>query len=108
MLVEDTCLAFDALGGMPGPYVKWFLKNIGAKGLHNMLAAFPNKKAQAICTLSYCDGTNDEIHVFQGVVEGEIVEPRGNRLFDNCFLFYVFGTRRRRVWLGWYIPSERI
>lgn len=21
-LVEDTCLAFDAMGGMPGPYIK--------------------------------------------------------------------------------------
>ena len=29
VLVEDTCLCFNALGGLPGPYIKWFLKNLG-------------------------------------------------------------------------------
>jgi inosine triphosphate pyrophosphatase len=25
VLVEDTCLQFKALNGLPGPYIKWFL-----------------------------------------------------------------------------------
>nr|XP_050030111.1 inosine triphosphate pyrophosphatase-like [Dermacentor andersoni] len=37
-LVEDTSLCFNALGGLPRPYVKWFLDKIGSKGLHRMLA----------------------------------------------------------------------
>ena len=32
VVVEDTSLCFNALGGMPGPYVKWFLKEIGPAG----------------------------------------------------------------------------
>jgi inosine triphosphate pyrophosphatase len=32
VLVEDTCLCFNALGGMPGPYIKWFLKAVGPGG----------------------------------------------------------------------------
>ncbi|VDK49474.1 unnamed protein product [Gongylonema pulchrum] len=24
VLVEDTCLCFNAFGGLPGPYIKWF------------------------------------------------------------------------------------
>ncbi len=32
IIIEDTCLCFNALGGMPGPYVKWFLKKIGPAG----------------------------------------------------------------------------
>ena len=32
VLVEDTSLCFNALGGMPGPYIKWFLKSIGPSG----------------------------------------------------------------------------
>lgn len=32
VLVEDTCLAFDALKGLPGPYIKWFLKAVGPEG----------------------------------------------------------------------------
>ena len=25
-IVEDTCLCFNALGGLPGVYIKWFLE----------------------------------------------------------------------------------
>ena len=32
VLIEDTCLAFDALKGLPGPYIKWFLKAVGPEG----------------------------------------------------------------------------
>lgn len=24
VITEDTCLCFNALGGLPGPYIKWF------------------------------------------------------------------------------------
>ncbi|CAN6476944.1 unnamed protein product [Victoria cruziana] len=33
VLVEDTCLCFNALGGLPGPYIKWFLQKIGHEGI---------------------------------------------------------------------------
>jgi inosine triphosphate pyrophosphatase len=29
VLVEDTSLCFNAYKGLPGPYIKWFLKNVG-------------------------------------------------------------------------------
>ena len=32
VLIEDTCLCFNALGGMPGPYIKWFLDKLGPAG----------------------------------------------------------------------------
>ena len=32
VITEDTSLCFNALNGMPGPYIKWFLKNIGPEG----------------------------------------------------------------------------
>ncbi len=32
VLVEDTGLGFDALKGLPGPYIKWFLKAVGPEG----------------------------------------------------------------------------
>lgn len=35
--VEDTSLCFNALGGLPGVYVKWFLKKLGPSGLYQML-----------------------------------------------------------------------
>ena len=32
VVIEDTSLCFNALGGMPGPYIKWFLAKIGPAG----------------------------------------------------------------------------
>lgn len=33
VIVEDTCLCFTALNGLPGPYIKWFLNAIGGRHL---------------------------------------------------------------------------
>lgn len=89
VFIEDTSLCFDAFKGLPGPYIKDFLKSLGAEGLYKLLDGFPeNKKGQAICTIAYTEGENQEIHIFQGISEGEIVFPRGCLDFgwDPCFL----------------------
>lgn len=31
-MTEDTALCFEALNGLPGPYIKDFLTNIGHEG----------------------------------------------------------------------------
>lgn len=31
-ITEDTALCFEALGGLPGPYIKHFLKKLGLSG----------------------------------------------------------------------------
>ena len=43
VVVEDTSLCFNALGGLPGPYIKWFLKNLGPRDLPKLLAGFDDK-----------------------------------------------------------------
>ncbi|WPH00794.1 Putative Inosine triphosphate pyrophosphatase [Acrodontium crateriforme] len=87
VLVEDTCLCFDALGELPGPYVKWFLQALGAKDFHKLLAGFEDKSAQAVCTFGYCEGPGKEVLIFQGRTAGKIVEARGPTSFgwDACF-----------------------
>ncbi|KEZ40250.1 hypothetical protein SAPIO_CDS8744 [Scedosporium apiospermum] len=47
VLVEDTALCFNALNGLPGPYIKWFLRDLGNEGLSKLLAGFPDKSAEA-------------------------------------------------------------
>ena len=41
--MEDTSLCFNAMGGLPGAYIKWFLKELGPSGLPKMLAGFDDK-----------------------------------------------------------------
>lgn len=76
-LVEDTSLCFEALGGLPGPYVKWFLKAVGPDGLHRLLTGFDDKTAFAVCIFAYCAGPGAKPRLFEGRTKGTIVPPRG-------------------------------
>ncbi|KAI9591972.1 inosine triphosphate pyrophosphatase [Syncephalis fuscata] len=60
VITEDTCLCFNALEGLPGPYIKWFMDKIGHDGLNRMLTGFEDKTAYALCTIAYCTGPNEE------------------------------------------------
>ena len=56
VMVEDTCLCFNAMHGLPGPYCKWFLQKLGHDGLNRMLVGFDDKSAYAQCTFAYSAG----------------------------------------------------
>ncbi|CAJ1967937.1 unnamed protein product [Sphenostylis stenocarpa] len=127
VLVEDTCLCFNALKGLPGPYMKeqeaygffklaetmilvaqlgkslgvkvaskfwycklrlttrtrgqvgskWFLQKIGHEGLNNLLKAYDDKSAFALCVFSFAAGPDSEPITFSGKTPGKIVPPRG-------------------------------
>ncbi|KAI1339014.1 putative ham1 family protein [Xylariaceae sp. FL0016] len=77
VLVEDTCLCFNALEGLPGPYIKWFMSSIGHVGLNNLLAAYDDKSAQAVATFGFSAGPGQEPLLFQGRTDGKIVPARG-------------------------------
>ncbi|PKK27385.1 inosine triphosphatase (nucleoside triphosphate pyrophosphatase) [Columba livia] len=88
VIVEDTCLCFNALGGLPGPYIKWFLEKLKPEGLYKLLAGFEDKSAYALCTFAFSTGNPEEpVKLFKGQTHGLIVEPRGPRDFgwDPCF-----------------------
>ncbi|QSZ30633.1 hypothetical protein DSL72_000191 [Monilinia vaccinii-corymbosi] len=87
VLVEDTCLCFNALGELPGPYIKWFLQALGHDGLNSMLAGFPDKSAQAVCTFAYSEGPGHEPIIFQGRTDGKIVPARGPAVFGWDAIF---------------------
>jgi inosine/xanthosine triphosphate pyrophosphatase family protein len=40
VLVEDTSLCFNALHGLPGPYIKFFLEKLGHDGLNRMIVGW--------------------------------------------------------------------
>ena len=49
VIVEDTSLCFNAMGGLPGVYIKWFLSKLKPEGLHKMLAGFEVSTADVSC-----------------------------------------------------------
>ena len=86
VLIEDTSLCFNALGGLPGPYIKWFLDKLKPEGLPRLLAGFDDKSAYAQCIFAYGE-PGKEIELFTGRTHGSIVAPRGPQAFgwDPCF-----------------------
>ncbi len=80
LFVEDTSLHINALGGLPGPYIKHFLKSIGNDGILKMLSAFEDRSAVVRTTIGYCleDGTVGTVY---GEMPGTIVEARGTSNF---------------------------
>ena len=103
VLTEDTALEFTALNGLPGPYIKSFLDSIGHVGLNNLLVAYEDKSATAVCTFCYCEGPGAEPVLFQGKTEGRIVQARGPGTFgwDPVFEFegetYAEMSKERKV-----------
>ena len=68
VIVEDTSLCFNALNGLPGPYIKWFYEAVGNEGLAKMLDGFEDKSAYAQCVLSFCMGKSREIKVLFAII----------------------------------------
>jgi inosine triphosphate pyrophosphatase len=77
VLTEDTSLCFNALNGMPGPYIKWFLENCSHNGLNRMLDGFDDRSGYAQTIVAYSPGPGCEVEVFEGRTDGKIVQPRG-------------------------------
>ncbi|KAK9897080.1 Ham1-like protein [Cystobasidium minutum MCA 4210] len=91
-ITEDTALCFKAMNGLPGPFIKYFLKELGHEGLNTMLNGFPTKEATALCTFGYCAGPDAEPLLFEGETEGIIVDARGPKNFGWDPVFEVKGT----------------
>jgi inosine triphosphate pyrophosphatase len=81
VLIEDTSLCFNAMGGLPGVYIKWFSEKLGNDGLYKMLDGFEDKTAYAQCIFTYCEGPGKEPITFVGRTNGKIVKAKGSEGF---------------------------
>ena len=97
VLVEDTCLSFVAIDGLPGPFIKFFVETEnGLENLCSMLDGFSSRDATADCLFGYFDGENLEI--IHGSSSGQIADhPRGNNGFgwDKIYQQDGFGGKTR-------------
>jgi non-canonical purine NTP pyrophosphatase (RdgB/HAM1 family) len=76
VLVEDTALELAALGGFPGPLIRWLLEAAGPAAISRILDGFASRAACARCAALVWDGEREWLGV--GLVEGSIAgEPRG-------------------------------
>lgn len=87
VLVEDVSLVFNALGELPGPYIKWFVESSGGEACCRMLDGFDDRSAIIRCTFGYFDGETMEF--FDSELRGTIADhPAGENGFgfDQFFI----------------------
>lgn len=85
VLVEDTSLVFHELGKLPGPFIKWFLQQLGPDGLCKIVDK--NRNATAIVLFGVYDGK--KLSIFEGSIGGTVPnKPRGKNGFgwDSVFI----------------------
>lgn len=86
VLVEDVSLEFEALNGLPGPFIRFFVDNIPLETICSMVNG-KTRKATAKCVFGYCDGEN--LQLFEGQLKGKIAEiPAGDNGYgwDKIFI----------------------
>ena len=92
-IVEDNSLYLEAMGGLPGPFIKWFLKTIQKEGLYKLADTFGNYKAEAKVVIGYSDSFGN-VEFFEGVTKGKIVSPRGEGGFGWDAIFQPDGYEK--------------
>lgn len=97
VLVEDQSLGLNALSGLPGPFIKFFIEAPdGLETLCRLLNDFNDRSARAECVFAYYDGA--KLELFRGGLNGVIAtSPRGNGGFgwDKIFCPKDFGGKTR-------------
>jgi XTP/dITP diphosphohydrolase len=91
VMVEDTGLYVEALRGLPGALVKWFLTTIGPAGICDLIPAGADRGALARTAVAVCDG--ETVEIFTGETRGVIVRaPVGSGGFGWDPIFRPFGA----------------
>jgi inosine triphosphate pyrophosphatase len=85
VLVEDGSLAFEALGGLPGPFIKFFIENLSYEAMCRMVDG-KSRKATARVIFGYFDGK--EITFFESELNGEVAQQPSNNgwAWDKIFI----------------------
>lgn len=99
VVVEETSLELSALGGFPGPLVKWMLESAGAQGIARCAIALGDPRATARCLVLFFDGSRRVIG--EGINEGSLVSPgRGEAGFGWDPVFLPAGSAKTYAELG--------
>lgn len=85
VVVEDVSAGLDKLGGLPGPFMKFFEKQLGSDALFQ-LAEHTGDPVTIRCAMAYYDGSRLVDVLVE--VKGQVVPARGQNGFgfDSCFV----------------------
>jgi inosine triphosphate pyrophosphatase len=86
VIVEDVSLEFVALGGLPGPFIRFFVDRTPFENICAMVNG-KTRRAKALCVFGYYDG--EVLKLFEGGLGGTVAEvPAGDKGYgwDKIFI----------------------
>ena len=90
VLVEDITIRFEALGRLPGTFIKQFLSELKVDGLCKLLDGYKTRKVWVEPHFAFFDGK--ELKVFSATIEGKIAKtPKGDSGFGMDSIFIPIG-----------------
>jgi len=83
-VVDDTSFGFEEWKGLPGPYIKDFIRLLG---VDKLAVLTQNKRCEVKCMIALANSEEDII-VFEGAISGHVVECKGDTgfFFDQVFI----------------------
>jgi XTP/dITP diphosphohydrolase len=92
VMVDDSGLFIEALGGFPGPYSAYVFDTLGNERILKVMEGEKNRSAVFKCVIGYCR-PGEEAIVFSGEVAGEMAKDiRGSVGFGYDPIFEVGGV----------------
>lgn len=87
LIIDDVSFVIHAMGRLPGPFIKFFIEEMGEEKLCRLVDLFHSREATAEAMIGYHDG--EEVYIFHGSVHGMIAHsPLGEKGFgwDKIFI----------------------
>jgi inosine triphosphate pyrophosphatase len=91
IMVDDTSLYIETLGGFPGPFIKYFVESMSIENISKMVFDSDAKSVVSLGICKFCNYGDIEPFIFDGVIDGVIVNPRGENGFGFDSIFRPFG-----------------
>lgn len=93
VIVEDAGLELGALGGFPGPFIKYWEQLGGLASICRAADGLGDRSVRAVCALGICSERGADVVV--GSVDGLVsLQPRGHQGFGWDAIFVPHGDGR--------------
>lgn len=93
VIVEDAGVELLALGGFPGPFIKYWEQQGGLASICRAADGLGDRRIRAVCALGICSEQGSEVVV--GAVDGMLsLQPRGHSGFGWDAIFVPQGEGR--------------
>ena len=93
VLVDDSSFHIAALGGFPGPYIKYMLTTIGVEGIIDFMRGKKERRAYFLSSLVYIDElgkpTSFDGAPYEGVITHEIDNVTDESAWSDLYKIFI-------------------